>query len=110
MTLPHGSKDLSTSRLQMTVPSGIQAIKPEELPGWTITVHTQKITPYLSHGKMISTAPSTIVWQADSVEDILHNDHLMVIHFQIKLGCDYNSSSTLNSQWQDEFTLWWPIV
>jgi hypothetical protein len=48
------------------------------------------------------------VYQAKTAEDALDDKHLMTMEFQTKMGCAFDSSKGTNSEWQGEYTLWWP--
>jgi uncharacterized protein YcnI len=65
MNVPHGVDGLTSSRFEITVPSGVQSAVPEDLPGWVSTVETRELgaaEQYLSHGALVTTAPSKLVY------------------------------------------------
>lgn len=108
MKIPHGKPGHFTTKIEVSVPYGILTVKPEDIHGWDITIQERDITPYVSHGNTISKGPSTIIYQANTAADALDDKHLMTVDFQTKIGCDFKSSETTNTEWQGEYTLWWP--
>lgn len=69
---------------------------------------------YTSHGSLVTTGPDKVTWTADSLDDALHNDHLMNIGLQLKIGCSFRDQvrddySGSNSIWQGQHTLWFKI-
>lgn len=112
MKIPHGHDGMFTSRIELLVPHGILSLRPEVKNGWNVTVIDRELPieeQYSSHGSLITKAPERIVWQAISLQDMLHTDHLMLIGLQLKIGCSF-SNSTSNTLWQDEYTLWFRVV
>ena len=69
---------------------------------------------YESHGSLVTTGPDKITFTADSLDDALHNDHLLNIPLQLKLGCSFKDQvqddySGSNSVWQGQHTLWFKM-
>ena len=108
MKVPHGKPGHFTTKIEVSVPYGVLTVKPEDVSGWDITIQERDITPYVSHGKTVTKGPSKIIYQAQTALDALDDKHLMTVDFQTKIGCDFKSSETTNTEWQGEYTLWWP--
>lgn len=122
--IPHGhwngSDHFYTSRVELTVPPGVKSVKPEPIPGWTVTMTDtalEKEDWYDSHSVTIKTRPDKIVWQADTAEDTLHNDNLMTIGLQIKMGCKFDTDyatkpiapATTTRAVPQPYTTWWHV-
>ena len=109
--IPHGSVDFYTTKLEIEIPDGVLTAKPESLPGWSITTQTGAITPYVSHGREVTTGPKKIIMTVDHPDNGLHNDHLLMIGLQMKMGCSFDGTTNgYNSVWNGKPTLWFPMV
>lgn len=109
--VPHGSDELHTTGLILTVPHGILIAKPEVPDGWTAFIDTRDLDEheqYVSHGMLKEEAPSRITLTANSHGDGVHDDHLLNVDMQLKVGCVFDDP-TSNSVWNQEYTLWWQI-
>ena len=104
--MPHGTAGLWTTRVELNIPDGVLSAKPEDRAGWAVTVETRSITPYVSHGRTVSTGPAKIIWQAEHPDHGLHNDHYLSFTISMKIGCVFADAST-NTVWSDQHTLWW---
>ena len=115
--VPHGHSGVHTTKMTLHVPRGIVSIKPEQPAGWSVTTTTYELAEedrYESHGSLVTTGPDKITFTADSLDDALHNDHLMNIGLQLKLGCSFKDQvqddySGSNSVWQGQHTLWFKV-
>jgi len=115
--VPHGHSGVHTTKMTLHVPRGIVSIKPEQPAGWSVTTTTYELAEedrYESHGSLVTTGPDKIIFTADSLDDALHNDHLMNIGLQLKLGCSFKDQvqddySGSNSVWQGQHTLWFKV-
>ena len=109
--VPHGAVNLHTTSLTIHVPHGVVVAKPEVPEDWTATIERRslsEIEQYTSHGRLVTDAPSKITLRANEHEDGVHNDHLLNIDIQLKLGCIFQDKTT-NSLWNNQYTLWWKI-
>ena len=104
--MPHGTAGLWTTRVELDIPDGVLSAKPEDRAGWAVTVETRSITPYVSHGRTVSTGPAKIIWQAEHPDHGLHNDHYLSFTISMKIGCVFADANT-NTVWSDQHTLWW---
>ena len=104
--MPHGTAGLWTTRVELDIPDGVLSAKPEDRAGWAVTVETRSITPYVSHGRTVSTGPAKIIWQAEHPDHGLHNDHYLSFTISMKIGCVFTDANT-NTVWSDQHTLWW---
>ena len=109
--VPHGHTGHFTYRLEITLPDGVLAARPEALPGWNITVTERAVAPYESHGRTVATGPHTIVYEAETADAALHHDHLMAVKVSMKFGCAFADPATaLRWNLVDAYTLWFPTV
>ena len=114
--IPHGTMMKETTKVVVHVPHGVLSVKPESRNGWNITITKRSITPYVSHGHTVSTAPDSITWTAECTgpnapaicdnadHDGLHNDHLLELAIQAKLGCDFGRN--LAGDATNDATIW----
>lgn len=115
--IPHGHANMHTTKMVIHVPRGVLSAKPEVPAGWSVDTSSYDLAEedrYLSHGSPVTTGPDKIIFTADSLDDALHNDHLMNIGLQLKLGCSFRDQvqddySGSNSVWQGQHTLWFKV-
>lgn len=109
--VPHGAPGLHTTRLVVTVPRGILVAKPEVPDDWEGSVTERTLSEdeqYFSHGRLVTTAPQSIELEAKTFADGVHDDHLLNIDVQLKIGCVFADPST-NTQWNGAYTTWWTV-
>lgn len=112
LRVPHGEAGMHTTRLAIDVPHGVLVVKPEVPDNWAATIETRELSAnerYTSHGVTKTTAPHRITFVAESHSDGVHDDHLLNIDMQLKIGCIFQDRAS-NTQWSDEYTLWWPVT
>jgi hypothetical protein len=63
---------------------------------------------YASHGVLQTEAPGRIILIADTHADGVHDDHLLNIDMQLKVGCVFDDRNS-NTMWNKEYTLWWEV-
>ena len=120
--IPHGHKNaqgvgMHTTKMVLHVPKGILSIRPEPPVGWTVETTMYDLAEedrYTSHGNLVTTGLDKITFTADSLDDALHNDHLMLIGLQLKIGCSFKDQvkddySGSHSIWQGQHTLWFKV-
>ena len=107
LKIPHGTAGLLTTRFEVDIPHGVLSVKPQMKPGWTTTMEERDITPYMSHGKEVSKAPSKVIYQVDQAEDALPNENVDVYGLNIKLACEF-TDATQQSVWLGQPALWLP--
>jgi hypothetical protein len=110
LRIPHGAPGLHTTQLVINVPKGILVLKPEVPDHWSSEILTRELEEdeqYSSHGILKTTAPQTIILTSETHAEGLHDDHLMNIDMQLKIGCVFGDES--NTIWNDEYTLWWSL-
>ena len=115
--VPHGHSEMYTTKLVMHMPRGILSVKPEVPAGWNATVITYDLAPedrYTSHGNQVTQGPDKVIFTAESADEALHNDHLMNIALQLKLGCSFRDAvgsdySGSNSIWGGQHTIWFKM-
>ena len=109
MRIPHGQSNMHTVELEVEIPHGILVLKPEVPEDWTVNIETRVLSDaetYMSHGVLKTTAPSRLIFTADTHADGVHDDHLLNIDMQLKIGCMFNDTSS-NTLWNNQYTLWW---
>jgi uncharacterized protein YcnI len=118
MKVPHGAYGMHTSRMVLHVPKGVMSVKPEVPAGWNVSVESYTLDEedqYMSHGNAVTTGPSKVIFQAETVDAMLYTDHLMMINLQMKIGCSFRDEvdtsdySGSNSIWQGQYTLWFKV-
>ena len=112
LRVPHGAPGLHTTKLEIDVPHGILVAKPEVPEDWTASIEDRTLAEneqYISHGNLKTIGPHKIVLRANSHSDGVHDDHLLNIDMQLKIGCVFQDAES-NTVWNEEYTLWWPIV
>ena len=108
--IPHGHKNaqgggMHTTKMVLHVPKGILSIRPEPPVGWTVESTMYDLAEedrYTSHGNLVTTGVDKITFTADSLDDALHNDHLMLIGLQLKIGCSFRDQVTPRHQERGE--------
>lgn len=109
MRVPHAIDGFWTTKLEITVPDGVLSLTPEKVHGWDITVEKGPITPYVSHGSLVSEGPVKVTYEAELSEHALHDEHLLQIGLSMKIGCNFTDSATATT-FNGVRTLWFPIV
>ena len=109
--VPHGAVGLHTTGLHIDVPRGIVVAKPEVPEDWSARIETRTLSEpeqYVSHGILKTEAPQRIILEANSHGDGVHDDYLLNVDVQLKIGCVFQDDQT-NTIWNKEYTLWWKI-
>lgn len=112
MRVPHGAPGLHTTELHINVPYGVLVAKPEVPDDWTANIRKRTLSDnevYLSHGRHVTEAPDEIILVANSHSDGVHNDYLLNIDMQLKIGCIFQDKVS-NTWWNNEYTLWWRVT
>jgi uncharacterized protein YcnI len=125
--IPHGTYEKETTKIKMYVPHGVLSVAAEDKQGWEVVTTYRDVSPYLSHGVTVSTAPDTVTWAATcSGEEApsacenedhagLAADQLLIFDLQMKLGCSFGIDDLTGeltsdaSIWMDEYTLWFKV-
>eukprot|EP00308_Calcidiscus_leptoporus_P024819 CAMPEP_0119397914 /NCGR_PEP_ID=MMETSP1334-20130426/140330_1 /TAXON_ID=127549 /ORGANISM="Calcidiscus leptoporus, Strain RCC1130" /LENGTH=338 /DNA_ID=CAMNT_0007421765 /DNA_START=45 /DNA_END=1061 /DNA_ORIENTATION=+ len=121
MKIPHGkfngSDHMFTTKIELQVPPGVRSVKGEPIHGWSLTTEMRDLSSheqYSSHGKTVTKGPSKITWQALSIENGVHNEHLMLVGLQIRFGCNFDNptyaSTTGTRDVPQPYTTWWPVT
>lgn len=109
--VPHGLAGLHTTGLEIHVPHGVLVAKPEIPEDWTAQIETRRLDEteqYSSHGALVTDAPHRITLTSLSHGDGVHDDHLLNIDMQLKIGCLFQDPAS-NTLWNKEYTLWWIV-
>lgn len=67
--VPHGCEGSPTTKIKVQIPDGVVSVKPEVVAGWTLDVLNGPITPYDSHGTMISEGVKEVTWTGGPLDD-----------------------------------------
>lgn len=111
LRVPHGSPGLHTTKLNISIPIGVYKVIPEVPSDWVANItyrDLHEIEQYASHGMHVTQAPSQIILEATSHDVGVHNDYLLNIDLQLKVGCVLNDANT-NTVWNNEYTTWWRV-
>ena len=67
--VPHGCDGSPTTKVKVQIPDGVVSVKPEAVAGWKLEVLNGPITPYDSHGTMISEGVKEVTWTGGPLAD-----------------------------------------
>lgn len=110
--LPHGCGNQATNRLEITLPHGIMSATPQSVSGWDVNVETRELSAqeqYVSHGNVITTAPTKIIYDAVTEDDHLDSDQYLDFGIVMRFSCSI-ADEELATLWNDRPTLWFPSV
>ena len=65
----HGCDGSPTNLVRLQIPEGVVGVRPQQKPGWEISIVKGPITPYESHGTTISEGVKEITWSGGSLPD-----------------------------------------
>ncbi|MBA3595672.1 MAG: YcnI family protein, partial [Polaromonas sp.] len=73
----HGCDGSATNQIRVTIPAGLQRVKPMPKPGWNLSIKKDKLaTPYDNgHGVMVTEGVTEIAWVAASKDKVLPDAH-----------------------------------
>lgn len=73
----HGCDGSATNLIKVTLPAGLQGVKPMPKPGWNLSTTLGKLAiPYEDgHGGMVTDGVSEISWSAASKDNVLLDAH-----------------------------------
>jgi periplasmic copper chaperone A len=67
--VPHGCEGSPTTKVKIQIPDGVVSVKPEAVAGWKLEILNGPITPYDSHGTMISEGVKEVTWTGGPLAD-----------------------------------------
>lgn len=67
--IPHGCDGSPTIKVAMKIPAGAQAVRPQQLSGWTVTTTTGPVTPYDDDGQQITEGAVEVMWEGGPLPD-----------------------------------------
>ena len=67
--VPHGCEGSPTTKVKIQIPDGVVSVKPEAVAGWKLEIVNGPITPYDSHGTMISEGVKEVTWTGGPLAD-----------------------------------------
>ena len=67
--VPHGCDGSPTIKVKIQIPDGVVSVKPEAVAGWKLDILNGPITPYDSHGTMISEGVKEVTWTGGPLAD-----------------------------------------
>ncbi|MFT4745218.1 MAG: hypothetical protein ACI9AD_001070 [Nitriliruptoraceae bacterium] len=71
MRVPHGCECVATAVLDVPIPAGVVLVKPEQVPGWTVTTETGTYDePVIMHGQELTEGVVSVTWTADDGGEI----------------------------------------
>lgn len=72
LRVPHGCQGSATVKIQVRIPEGVVAVKPQPKPGWTLTTVTGAYAgTHTAHGAQLDSGVQEIIWSGGP----LQNDH-----------------------------------
>jgi len=72
LRVPHGCQGSATVKIQVRIPEGVVAVKPQPKPGWTLTTVTGAYAgTHTAHGAQLDSGVQEITWSGGP----LQNDH-----------------------------------
>lgn len=78
MRVPHGCEGAATTVLDVSIPAGVTSVKPEQVPGWSVTTEIGSYAePVTIHGQEITEGVVEVTWTADdgvSLPDAFYRD------------------------------------
>lgn len=82
LRVSHGCDGAATTRLEVQIPPGIITARPQDKPGWTISITKRPLTsPVELHGKTVTETVGKIVWEGG----VLPDDHYDSFGLLLKL-------------------------
>ena len=74
-TVPHGCDGSATVALRIKIPDGIDAVKPQMKPGWTVSIKTRKLdTPRKTErGQTITETVDEVDWRGGPLPNNLYD-------------------------------------
>ncbi|KAI9136702.1 hypothetical protein BKA69DRAFT_1033370, partial [Paraphysoderma sedebokerense] len=82
--VPHGCDTEPTSSITVKLPDGVESVKPQFIPGWTIEIKNRPLNPPVtSHGKTINETVDTVTWTGQTP---LPNDYYMDFGVSVKIA------------------------
>lgn len=61
----HGCASSPTKSITVTIPVSLMSVKPQAVPGWTVSIQTGPMDPpTVSHGKTVNTTVTSVTWTA----------------------------------------------
>lgn len=75
----HGCDGSAIRELIVHLPEGVVGAKPMPKAGWALEIQRSPLaTPYVSHGKTISDAPTSIRWSGGKLPDAYYDEFVLV--------------------------------
>lgn len=72
--VPHGCAGRPTDTVEIKIPDGVVALKPQNKPGWTVTTETVDAQAYELHGQTLETRIGVVRWSGGSLPDSQFDD------------------------------------
>ena len=103
----HGCDGSPTNLIKVTLPAGLQGVRPMPKPGWTLSTQLGKLAvPFDNgHGGMVTEGVSVVTWAANTKDNLLadaHYDEFVLrgrlpkeagpIWFKVLQGCEKGST------------------
>ena len=87
-TVPHGCAGAATVAVRIKLPDGVQDVKPQMKPGWTVEVVRRKLAEALhdSHGNTITEAVDEVDWRGGPLPDSLYETFGLLMKLPDRAG------------------------
>lgn len=80
--VPHGCEGSPTTKITVTIPEGVMAVRPQVNQGWKIAIKKMKLAkPFMSHGKEVTEAVTEVSWTGGPLPD----EHMEEFGLSVKL-------------------------
>jgi hypothetical protein len=112
MRVLSGEADLYFTKIELTIPRGIQSVEFESRPGWSFSYDEEPLSSeeqLSGHYGTLSTRPAKVTMEASTPEFAIKGSETMVQHFGARFGCFFDDADT-NSIWRGHFTAWWGAI
>ena len=87
-TVPHGCAGAATVAVRIKLPEGVQDVKPQMKPGWTVAVVKRKLpAPQRdAHGNVVTEVADEIAWRGGPLPDDLYDSFGILMKLPDKPG------------------------
>jgi uncharacterized protein YcnI len=86
-SVPHGCDGSATTRLRVSIPQGVVAVKPQVVAGWTIDTITDTYpTPVMLNGSPVTSGVTEIAWEGGPLPDAYLQEFGVSVHVPAAVG------------------------
>jgi uncharacterized protein YcnI len=106
--VPHGCDGSATIAIRIKIPEGVTTVKPQQKPGWTVSVKTRKLDKPMKGegGQVLTETVDEVDWQGGNLPDSLYDEFGLVmklpagsgnkIYFPVVQECDKGVNRWIN--------------